>query len=651
MLKPNWNGALLASALSLALIASCSDVVTDDVVVTIDSGEDAAGPVYIDLPPVEALGGSGLPEQLPEGLVWHTNDSDPEFASPDAIRGGTFRTWMLSYPLTLRLVGPDSNGSFAGFLRYNNYGPVGFHPDTRNPIPSLATHWAFGDDGRSVYFRINPNARWSDGEAVTAEDFVFAVQFMRSKQIIAPWYNNHYTERIKHVWKYDDLTFGVLGADAKPQDEMLYQYQFAPVPKHFHRMSDQWVSEYNWKPQPTTGPYMVGDIRKGKHIDLVRNEDWWGNNERFYRHRFNPDRIRVKVIRDENTAWQHFLKGEIDTFGLVLPNFWHDKAHGELFDKGYIHKYWYYNKLPVPSNGMYLNVSNPILADRNVRYGIAHAMDFDKVIKTILRADYERLPTFQLGFGDYDNLSIKAREFDLEKAGEYFDAAGFAERGGDGIRIRTDENGNVVRLSFRVTYGAPQHEERLVVLKEEAKKAGLELQLQLLDRSASFKQIQEKKHQIGWMGWNSSGLSPRFWEHFHSVNANKTQTNNITNHADPMMDELIMQYRGSADKEERIRLAHQLEQMVHDSGVVIPTFQVPYTREGAWRWVRLPEHLGTRSSSTLFNSQTYSAGVFSSGGLFWLDPEMRQETLKAKSSGEAFDPVIRVNATHRSPSS
>ena len=650
MKKRSWEWSAISGASFLALVAGCSDVVTDDAVVSTEFEGDSVAPVYIDLPPVEALGGPGLPEQLPGGLVWHTNDTDPEFASPDAIQGGTFRAWMLAYPLTLRMVGPDSNGSFTGYLRYNNYGPVGFHPETRQPIPALATHWAFGDDGRSVYFSIDPDARWSDGESVTADDFVFAVQFMRSKEIIAPWYNNHYTERVKHVRKYDDLTFGVLGADAKPQDEMLSQYQFAPVPVHFHRMSDRWVSEYNWKPQPTTGPYMVGDVRKGKHVDMVRNKEWWGNDQRFYRYRFNPDRIRVKVIRDMNTAWQHFLKGEIDSFGLVLPNFWHEKAQGELFDKGYINKYWYYNKLPVPSSGMYLNVSDPILADKNIRYGIAHAMNFDRVISTILRGDYERLPTFQLGFGEYDNLSIKPREFDLAKAGEYLDDAGFAERGSDGIRVRTDDDGNIARLSFRVTYGSPHHEERLVVLKEEAKKAGLELQLQLLDSSASFKQIQEKKHQIGWMGWNSSGLSPRFWEHFHSVNANKTQTNNITNHADPAMDKLIMQFRGSADKAERIQLSHQLEQMVHDSGVVIPTVQVPYTREGAWRWVRLPEHLGTRSSGTLFNSQTYSAGVFSSGGLFWLDPEMKEETLKAKSGGEAFEPVTRVDATHRNPS-
>ena len=171
--------------------------------------------VPADLPPVEVREGDGLPQKLPEDLVWETNDHDPTFASPEAKRGGTLRTWMLAFPLTLRTVGPDSNGSFAGFLRYNRMGLVTYHPESRRPIPALATHWAFGADGRSIYYRLNPNARWSDGVPVTADDYVFSIQFMRSKEIVAPWYNNYFTERIRDVKQYDDHTIGIQGANPK----------------------------------------------------------------------------------------------------------------------------------------------------------------------------------------------------------------------------------------------------------------------------------------------------------------------------------------------------------------------------------------------------------------------------------------------------
>ncbi|MEJ2132216.1 MAG: ABC transporter substrate-binding protein, partial [Gammaproteobacteria bacterium] len=133
---------------------------------------------------------------LPDGLVWETNVDDPTFASPNALRGGTLHVWMQSFPLTLRLVGPDSNGAFAGFLRPNHLGLVDFHPNTLRPTPSLATHWAFDPDGRTVYYKLNPSARWSDGTPVTADDFVFTRDFMRSEHIVAPWYNNQFTNYV-----------------------------------------------------------------------------------------------------------------------------------------------------------------------------------------------------------------------------------------------------------------------------------------------------------------------------------------------------------------------------------------------------------------------------------------------------------------------
>jgi hypothetical protein len=49
------------------------------------------------------------------------------------------------------------------------------------------------------------------------------------------------------------------------------------------------------------------------------------------------------------------------------------------------------------------------LKDRNVRIALAYAMNFDKVIRTVLRNDYARMQTFNEGFGDYDNLAIHAR--------------------------------------------------------------------------------------------------------------------------------------------------------------------------------------------------------------------------------------------------
>ena len=118
----------------------------------------------------------------------------------------------------------------------------------------------------------------------------------------------------------------------------------------------------------------------------------------------SDEQVRAAVARARaaQQAWGNLPVGEW-TF-----QFWHEKAVGRDYDDGYIYRYWFYNDLPQPASGMFLNADDPILKDRNVRLGLAYAMNFDKVIKTVLRGDYQRMQTFNEGFGDYDNKNIHA---------------------------------------------------------------------------------------------------------------------------------------------------------------------------------------------------------------------------------------------------
>ncbi len=63
----------------------------------------------------------------------------------------------------------------------------------------------------------------------------------------------------------------------------------------------------------------------------------------------------------------------------------------------------------------------------------------------------------------------------------------------------------------------------MLVLQEEAKKAGIEFKLELLDPSAQYKKVMEKKHEVDFSGWGGSDLRPSPWQSFHSVNAHKAQ--------------------------------------------------------------------------------------------------------------------------------
>ena len=425
--------------------------------------------------------------QLPADLQWLTNDLDPVYASPESKKGGVLNSWVLSFPLTFRAVGPDSNSSFRSAILGNQLSLIGIHPNTENIVPEIASHWAYGEDKKTMYFKLNKKALWSDGSPVTAHDFAYTLEFMRSKHIIAPWYNDYYSKEIDKVIVYDDYTLAVVSAKAQP--DLHLKIGISPTPRHFYgQLGEDFVRRYNWKIAPNNGPYQIYDFKKGKYIKFKRKKNWWAKDLRYFKNRFNVDRVVFKVVRDINIIWEYFKKAKVDVFPITMPKYWHVKTKTSVVENGYVHKMWFFNNTQQSAQGMWLNQDREIFKVRNVRYAFAHAMNIKKVIEKVLRNDYFRLEHGFMGYGRYSNKTIRANRFDLDKVNDYMNRAGW-KRGSDGIWRK---NGR--RFSVEVSYSQDAHTPRLVVLKEEAKKAGIELKLQKLDPSAAYKKVLEKKH-------------------------------------------------------------------------------------------------------------------------------------------------------------
>jgi microcin C transport system substrate-binding protein len=92
----------------------------------------------------------------------------------------------------------------------------------------------------------------------------------------------------------------------------------------------------------------------------------------------------------------------------------------------------------------------------------------------------------------------------------------------------------------------------------------------------------------------------------------------------------------------RVKLAREIEQMIYDDGAYIPGYKIPYTREGFWRWLKLPPAYATRMSQSIFEP------FGSSGGLFWIDEEEKTKVQKARLLGEKFDPINILDERWRS---
>ena len=564
--------------------------------------------------------------KLPDGLQWETNNEDPVWADPNAKKGGTYRTSIRSYPTTFRQVGPNSNNSFRRVIDSNDMSLLSIHPNTKKFIPSLATHWAVAADNKTVYFKLDGRAKWSDGKPVTAEDFLFTLEFMRSPHIVAPWFNDYYTKEISKVVKHSDEVISVVSGKEHIKYTLLQITGISPTPRQFSKLDKDFVTRYNWKVKPNTGPYVISSFKKGKFVRLKRKKDWWAKDLKYIKNRYNYDVAHYKVIRHPESQWQAFLKGDLTSHHATIPSIWREKAKGKVFDQGYIHKLQVSIDSPPSQNILWINETKDPFTDVQVRRAFGHALNFDKVIKEVLRGDYTRQDAFNQSYGEYDNKSIKAREFSIEKVTSLMKDAGWS-LGDSGL---WEKSGAAIKVT--ITYSYEHHTDRLVVLQEEAKKAGFDIALELLDPNAGYKKAQEKNHQVVWQSYGGGGIPPPvYWQYFHSENA-KPQSNNFTMTQDHELDKLIDQYRDTFDEKLKQELSRKILQNIHDRASFIPGFDVPIHRMLYWRGWKLPKVPGTMDGVEI--------------STMWFDPQEDAKLKEYQKSGKSFGPSLTIDTTY-----
>jgi microcin C transport system substrate-binding protein len=185
-------------------------------------------------------------------------------------------------------------------------------------------------------------------------------------------------------------------------------------------------------------------------------------------------------------------------------------------------------------------------------------------------------------------------------------------------------------------------------LKEEAKKAGLEIKVEGLDTTQLYKKLDQKNHEMGFAGMGAQPPYPRFWESYASENAWKTgpdgkreivpDTNNMTMTADPALDVLIDQQRKAQTEEEVQRLSWELEKLIEDRASTIPAWESPNYRYLCWRWMRWPATGNAKGSQLPLDEHMY-----------WIDEDIKAETKEAMREGRSYGEVLRVFDKYRKP--
>jgi microcin C transport system substrate-binding protein len=588
----------------------------------------------------------GKPSDVPADLVWKNGMEQPEIGDPAANKGGVFRKFIKTFPPTIRPFGSNSNNSFRGDIHDNiEMTLVTLHPETMEIIPGLAREWAISTDGRTIYFRLDPEARYSDGEPVRARDFLVGFFTKVSDYVVEPFWKQYYREQFAQVATYDDLTLSVTLPEVNLYIANTATSLSAASPRFYAEYGPDYAERYQWRFPPTTGAYEVKaeDIIKGVSITQSRVKNWWAKDRKFYRHRFNPDKIVHTVVRDEPKAFELFRAGELDTCLITRPDLWYEKSEIEPVYKGYIERVTFYNRYPKITRGLYLNVSKPPLDNFDVRIGIQHAIHWQKVIDVMFRGDYQRLNALMEGYGPYSDPTIRARPYSIDLAREAFRKAGYTQEDREGYLTKPDGT----KLSVSVTYPAfPLFDRILAILREDAKACGFELRLDGLEFTVAYKKEMQKQHEMIFSNRLVNPPQPDYFQYLHSSTARdekgnpKPQTNNLFVWSHPDADVLCEQARTGATVQEVADASRKLQHIVHDEAIFVPGYSVDFVRIGSWRWVRWPDCETTRFCPPVVYDP-HDAFVY------WIDEDIREETQAARRSGKSFPESSRIVDAYR----
>ncbi len=303
-----------------------------------------------------------------------------EYVNPDAPKGGT-----------LFLRNPDRRTSFDKFNPFTIRGnaPAGLsifmfeslavmsgdEPQTMYGL--LAEEIAVAADRSWVAFRLHPQARFTNGEPVTADDVRHSFE-MQSGPHAAPGLRQTLAvvERVtvldRRTVRFDlnektaDAVFTVGGL-------AVFSRAWGRQPDGSAKRFDEIVTEY----PITSGPYTIARADGGRRIDFVRDPNYWGRDLGVRRGFFNFDRVVYRYYRDQAVAREAFKAGEFDIFKEYGGRSWVRQHKGPKWDDGRILKDLFETQVGQGLQSYYLNLRRPKFQDIRVRRALDYTYDFD----------------------------------------------------------------------------------------------------------------------------------------------------------------------------------------------------------------------------------------------------------------------------------
>jgi peptide/nickel transport system substrate-binding protein len=349
--------------------------------------------------------------------------------------------------------------------------------------PGLASSWEFSADGLEVTFHLRPNAVWSDGVPITAEDVRFSWQASVHPDVA--WLAADIKRFIENV--------EVLDAHAvRFRFTRVYPYQLMDandgviLPRHiWSRVAfAEWRTAGLDREPVCSGPFQVERWTPNQSIELVRNERYYDPERPLL------ERVVFRIIPDAASGLEQLLAGQIDYWDKIEPR------HVRRLERSpavALHRYpdRYYGFIA-------WNCSRPLFSDPAMRTALTLAIDRQRIVDDLFHG------TAQAASGPIPplywahNRDLEPHPHGPDEAGRLLDAAGWRDEDGDGWRER---DGAPFQFEIQVNADSPIRQDMALMVQEDLKRVGLDARPVALERNTYGSRHRAREFDAFIGGW------------------------------------------------------------------------------------------------------------------------------------------------------
>lgn len=427
-----------------------------------------------------------------------------------------------------------------------------------NITPGTAESWTVSDDGTVYTFKIRDDAKWSNGDPVTAGDFVFSLRRVENPDEAAGYANILYPIKNAEAVNTKGMAVDQLGVKAI-DDKTLEITLERPTPYFLQLLAHQTALPVNQanvetdgadfvKPgnMVSNGAFVLSENVANDHITAVKNPNYWDAAN------VKLDKVVFYPTDDQAAAVRRFMAGELDLnyyFPADQMAFLKEKLGDQVHVAPNLSTYYYV-----------FDTRHPPFDDVRVRQALAMAIDRDflseKIYSNAQLPAYSFVPPGMSGYetaeADFASMSQLDRE---DKAKELLKEAGYGE-GGKPLKIEIRYNTNT------------NHQKVATAVADNWKALGADVTLQNLDVKSHYAYLQEGgTFDVARAGWVADYADP---ENFLFLAISTNNTFNYGHYSNPKYDELMAESYKERDAAKRMQILHDAEAILMNDSPLTP---------------------------------------------------------------------------------